>query len=152
MERREFLELTAGMALITCGCSGCSAFTGVSSMDEIPQELILVTDGNIKISLDDVPELREKGCAMKLKVSRLGEETKIVLIHANDGQFYAVENKCAHMGRELDYKQGDEILRCTSFGHSQFELDGDRIKGPARNGIRTFPVSVTQNELVISIV
>jgi cytochrome b6-f complex iron-sulfur subunit len=151
MKRRAFLETTAGVVLISCGCSGCSAFSGVSDMDELTSDLMLLNNGEVKIQLDDVPKLKEKGYGMKFKVSGPENDIKIVLVHANDDQFYALENKCTHMGRELQYKAGDEIMRCTSFGHSKYELDGDRVKGPAKNDLKTFPVAADQNEIVITI-
>ena len=120
-------------------------------MDELAQDLMLLNNGEVKIQLDDVPKLREKGYGMKFKVSGPDKEIKIVIVHANDDQFYALENKCTHGGRELEYKEGDEIMRCTSFGHSKFELDGDLVKGPAKNDLPTFPVTSDQNEIVITI-
>ncbi|MFC2123596.1 Rieske (2Fe-2S) protein [Bacteroidota bacterium] len=151
MKRREFLQTTAGVVLISYGCSGCSAFSGVSDMDELSQDLMLLNNGEVKILLDDVPKLKEKGYGMKFKVSGPDKEIKLVLVHANDDQFYALENKCTHGGRELEYKTDDEIMRCTSFGHSKFELDGDKVKGPADGDVLTFPVSLYQNEMVITI-
>lgn len=151
MKRREFLQTTAGVVMISYGCSGCSTFSGVSDMDELAQERMLLNDGEVKISLADVPNLKNKGYGMKFKVTGPDTDIKLVLIHAIDDQFYAVENKCTHGGRELDYKSKDEILRCTSFGHSKFELDGNKAKGPAKDDIRTFPVTVKQDEVVISL-
>ena len=120
-------------------------------MDELAQDLMLLNNGEVKISLDDVPKLKEQGYGLKFKVSGPGDEIKIVLVHANDDQFYALENKCTHGGRELEYKADDEIMRCASFGHSKFELDGDMVKGPAKNDLKTFPVTTGQNEVVIKI-
>ena len=85
-------------------------------MDELAQELMLLNNGQVKIQLDDVPKLKEKGYGVKFKVFGPDKEIKIVLVHANDDHFYVFENKCTHGGRELEYKAGDEIMRCTSFG------------------------------------
>jgi len=151
MKRREFLETTAGVVLISCGCSGCSAFTGVSDMDELAQDLMLLNNGEVKISLDKVPKLKEKGYGLKFHVAGPENEIKIVLVHANDDQFYALENKCTHGGRELVYRADDEIMRCTSFGHSKFELDGDLVKGPAKRDLMHFPITADHNEIIITI-
>jgi len=151
MKRREFIEATAGVVIFSYGCSSCSAFSGVSDMEELGKDQILHNNGEVTINLGDVPKLKEKGYGMKFKVAGPEKDIKLLLVHANDDQFYALENKCTHGGRELEYKPEDKILRCTSFGHSKFELDGDLVKGPAKDDLPIFPVTVDSDKIVITI-
>lgn len=64
----------------------------------------------------------------------------------SDLDYEALWMQCTHQGAELQVS-GD-VLQCPAHG-SEFDNRGMVRNGPADSGLRTFPVSVTGNELFI---
>jgi len=69
-----------------------------------------------------------------------------------DGKFYAIDNTCTHRGGPLsegDLK-GDEVT-CPWHG-SRFNVKtGSVLTPPARQGVKSFPVRVTGNDVEVEI-
>ena len=76
-----------------------------------------------------------------------------------DGQVFAYENRCPHLGIELDWNPGvffdsaGEMLLCSTHG-ARFEPDtGKCVSGPcAGQGLKPVAVAEEQGELYISAV
>ena len=74
------------------------------------------------------------------------------MIICSDYEIYkAVPNKCTHGGMELEYKHSEKIIRCVSFGKSEFDLTGKVLKGPAPTPLTIYPVSVKADKLFITL-
>ena len=56
--------------------------------------------------------------------------------------------KCAHQGAEL--QASGDVLQCPAHG-SEFNNKGIVTNGPASTNLRTFTVTVTNNELFIDL-
>jgi len=72
----------------------------------------------------------------------------ICVYRITDSEYRALWMQCTHQGTEL-LASGDS-LQCPAHG-SEFSNEGKITSGPADRDLRTFPVTVTQNELFIDL-
>ena len=102
-----------------------------------------MTKGLIRVAkLDD---LKTRGCT----VVTGGGQTVAVFYH--DGQVYAVDNRCPHMGFPLDKGTvKDGILTC-HWHHARFDLSSGGTFDPFADDVRTFPVSVVDSEVWVNL-
>lgn len=107
-----------------------------------------VSNGNVIVELSKAPALAKPGGAVRLE----GNLSKNVLIvHGEDGLFYAYDNKCTHLGRRIDPVPGTETVQCCSINCATFDLDGNKIDGPAKRPLTTYPLQAVDDKLVIEI-
>lgn len=72
----------------------------------------------------------------------------ICIYRVNDQKYEALWMRCTHQGTEL--QASGEILQCPAHG-SQFNSKGQVTNGPADANLRTFPVTINENELFIDL-
>ncbi len=150
--RRDFLKTTGGVFICACaggGLSGCASF-GTSKMPSIPANTFRVSGGRLVIELAKVPSLAMVGGSAKWSSSN-GEDKKICIVRSDENQFGAYVNRCTHMGAELEYRHEEKRLRCVSFGHSEFDLDGRKINGAAKGDLTKLTVTRTGDSLEIEV-
>jgi nitrite reductase/ring-hydroxylating ferredoxin subunit len=81
------------------------------------------------------------------QVVRVGGRT-LGLFH-HDGAFYAVDNRCPHMGFPLtDGSVDDGVLTCP-WHHARFELSCGDTFDPFADDVRTFPVEVRNGDVYV---
>jgi nitrite reductase/ring-hydroxylating ferredoxin subunit len=108
---------------------------GFSPQAEAAEELIRV---------GPLGELRQRGCAV---VTGKGH-TFAVFYH--DGQVYAVDNRCPHMGFPLDRGTvKDGILTC-HWHHARFDLASGGTFDPFADDVRAFPISIVDGEVWVN--
>jgi len=75
-----------------------------------------------------------------------------VLIVRTDGQFFAVEGRCSHMGIPLDRGTVFEgKIRCPAHG-AIFDLaTGKVVQNPQARDIKVYPVTIEGDELFVDI-
>lgn len=156
LNRRQFLK-SMGIAT-ACTCTGvpllnsCSMLQGISKLPVLPDDSYTIEDGRIVISIKKYPDLTQSGTAVKFTaVKSNGSEQKVVLLHNNEGEFLAFSDNCTHADRELNFLPEKQELQCSSFGHSRFDLDGNVLKGPAKNNLAGFSVISEKQKLIIMI-
>ena len=94
-----------------------------------------------QIRAGTVDELKAGGC----RVVTGGGHTIAVIHH--DGQVYAVDNRCPHMGFPLDRGSvKDGILTC-HWHHARFDLSSGGTFNPFADDVRSFPVAVVDGEV-----
>ena len=94
-----------------------------------------------EIRVGTLEELRDQGCIVVT-----GAGHTIAVFHHN-GQVYAVDNRCPHMGFPLDRGTvKDGILTC-HWHHARFDLSSGGTFDPFADDVRTFPVSVVDGEV-----
>ena len=96
------------------------------------------------IRVGTLDQVRERGCS----VVTGGGHTIAVFYH--DGQVYALDNRCPHMGFPLG--QGsirDGILTC-HWHHARFDLSSGGTFNLFADDVRTFPVSVIDGEVWVN--
>ncbi len=95
------------------------------------------------ISAGTLEQIRERGCTVVT-----GGGHAIAVFH-HDGEVYAVDNRCPHMGFPLDRGSvKDGILTC-HWHHARFDLSSGGTFNPFADDVRSFPVSVVDGEVWI---
>ena len=106
-------------------------------------------NGKIEIVLEQVPQLKEKGTAIRVEGKSLPE--RVLVVNGNDGAYHALQNKCTHGKRCLDPVPETDTVQCCSIGKSTFGYDGKVLKGSAKDKISVYPVNLTEGKLIIDL-
>jgi cytochrome b6-f complex iron-sulfur subunit len=150
MTRREFVEVAGLLGACGCGLSGCATFTKVGHTPAIePAAYALGSAETLTVTLDKTPTLADAGSAVKIMDPALPEP--LILVHVEGERYVAASLRCTHRGVELEYREEEQTLRCASLGHSEFALDGRRLGGPASRPLKTYPASVANGVLTVSL-
>lgn len=107
-----------------------------------------VKDGRVIVDLNSTPELSPPGGAVRLEGKIPG---RILVVHCEDGIYRAYENRCTHGGRCIDPVPGTATVQCCSINTSTFDCDGNKVHGPARGPLKTFPVTHEDGRLTIDL-
>src|SRR5215467_1875473 len=82
----------------------------------------------------------------------VGAEGRCIALFNVAGTFHAIDNTCTHRGGPLG--EGDlagEVVTCPWHG-AQFNVKtGDVLTPPARTGVRSFPVQVQGNDVLVEL-
>lgn len=145
MNRREFLVNTCGACFATAGISGVLAscqstryINGTLGSDGLtvnPDEFKLSPKG--RTAYRSFIIIRNDALQYPICLYRFGET-----------EYSAMWMRCTHQGAELQ-ASGDR-LQCPAHG-SEFSNHGRVTNGPADKNLRTFPVSIINNQLFIDL-
>ena len=142
MERKEFLK-TCGFAclsgsLLVALLEGCGSTREVSGAIEHSDMVVPVS--SFQTGKD----------SFKRYVVVQNDQLKypICVYRFNETQYTALLMRCTHQGAELQVF-GDK-LECPAHG-SEFNNKGAVLNGPADTDLRTFPVTLQNNQLHISL-
>jgi nitrite reductase/ring-hydroxylating ferredoxin subunit len=117
------------------------------SMDGKPDGFVLSETAqtiNNLIRVGSLAELRQRGCAV---VTGGGHA---IAVYYHEGQAYAVDNRCPHMGFPLDRGTlRDGILTC-HWHHARFDLTSGGTFDPFADDVRAFPTSVINGEVWVN--
>jgi len=103
--------------------------------------------GVLKVALDRVPELLEQGGGIRIESDEM--PVRVLIIHGDDGEYRAYENRCGHGGRRVDHVSGNSGLMCCSLGKSAWDYEGKNTGGPAETPLRAFRVENEDGVLVV---
>jgi nitrite reductase/ring-hydroxylating ferredoxin subunit len=104
-------------------------------------------DGKVVIDLDRTPELAGIGGAIRLEENGLPD--RVLVFKGDDSQYHAFQNSCPHAKRRLDPMPGTNQVQCCSVGQSTFDYNGKLISGSAEGDVKTYPVSIEGNKLIV---
>lgn len=153
VNRRQFLRLAGATAACMCvgalGTSGCSS-KSASNTPPAPEGSYWIRDGKVTMSLPQVEMLAPVGGAVKLALNAGGLDRKIIIVHSADAEYRAFTDSCTHNGKELNYLHEEGRLACCGRS-SQFDLDGNVLRGPAETPLRQYSLWQTGEELVIEV-
>ena len=145
MQRREFIKNT---------CTACLSLTVLSTLVSscVATKYIsgeLGKDG-LTISKDEFKVKQKGGTAYSsfIIVRNDALQFPICVYRLNENEYSALWMKCTHQGAEL--QASGDVLQCPAHG-SEFNNKGQVTNGPAGANLRTFPVTVTNNELFIDL-
>lgn len=145
MQRREFIKNT---------CTACLSLTVLSTLVSscVATKYIsgeLGKDG-LTISKDEFKVKQKGGTAYSsfIIVRNDALQFPICIYRLNKNDYSALWMKCTHQGAEL--QASGDVLQCPAHG-SEFNNKGQVTNGPANANLRTFPVTVTNNELFIDL-
>lgn len=145
MNRRKFIatgciSCMSGGLLLTLleGCGTTKIITAAISGSDM---IVPLTDFETKKSI-------EKGFKKYLVVQNEILQYPICVYRFDENTYKALLMKCTHQGTELQVF-GDR-LQCPAHG-SEFNNQGKVENGPANASLRTFPVTISSNQLNISL-
>jgi Rieske Fe-S protein len=146
VERKQFIKncafaCFASTAVVVAlqSCAGSKMASGSIAGIIAGSELV------IPLSAFDVSEGRFKRYVV---VNHDQLQFPICVYRFNDKDYSALWMKCTHQGAELQVF--GEKLQCPAHG-SEFSNRGVVENAPADTNLRTFPISITNNELKISL-
>jgi Rieske Fe-S protein len=145
MKRRDFIK---------SGCTACMAVTGLAALLPAckPGQIVsgkLNNDG-LLLDVDDF-KIRDKGNAShRLYVVVRNEQLKfpICVYRFSESDYSALWMECAHQGAEVNV--AGSFLQCPAHG-SEYDNRGRVTNGPAESNLRTFPVTVMNDQLFIDL-
>jgi Rieske Fe-S protein len=145
MQRREFIKNS---------CSACLSFTVLSTLVTgcVATRYIsgdLGKDG-LNISKEEFKIKQKGGTAYTsfIIVRNDALQYPICVYRINENEYTALWMKCTHQGAEL--QASGDVLQCPAHG-SEFNNKGEVTGGPAGINLKTFPVTVSNNELFIDL-
>ena len=145
MDRREFIKN---------GCTACISATVVAAMLSScsPTQYITGTLGKDGLFIDTKEFLtRHKGKATYrpfIIVRNDALQYPVCVYRFGENDYSALWMRCTHQGTELQ-ASGDR-LQCTAHG-SEFDNRGLVKTGPADKSLRSFPVTVSNNQIFIDL-
>ena len=145
MERREFI-------INSCtACLSLSAVAGLISSCKSTQYVSgkLNTDG-VVVDAEDF-KIKQKGKnSYRSYIVVRNEELKfpICVYRFSDTDYSALWMQCAHQGAEVQV--AGNYLQCPAHG-SEYDNRGRVTNGPAIRDLRTFPITVANNQLFIDL-
>lgn len=145
MDRKEFIK--------TCGsaCLGFSAFGIVMQGCASSKRINVAIEGENMILPISAFEIEKKGMK-KLRSYIIAQNERlqypICVYHLGSDDYAALLMRCSHQGTELQVF-GDK-LHCPAHG-SEFSNEGTVTNGPASSNLRSFPITVDNNQLKIAL-
>jgi Rieske Fe-S protein len=145
MDRRQFLQKSC-TACLSLGAAG-ALLTGCNSTRYLPGRL--GTDG-LFVNADEFKYDGKKGVAYRsfLVIRNDALQFPVCVYRLGDNAYSALWMSCSHQGAEL--QASGDFLQCPAHG-SEFNNRGKVTNGPADTNLRTFPVTVSNNELFIDL-
>ena len=135
-DRRGFV-LSSTAALATVLLPGCASLV---------TRRVPIENGAIRLALRQHPELAEPRGSLRLLPD--GWEDPVYLLTLDGGGFAALSSVCTHRGCTVDI--GGPGLACPCHG-SQYDREGQVMRGPASRALTRYPVRATGDELVIDV-
>ena len=105
----------------------------------------MATSVGAKVHVGAVDEVRDRGC---VQVSGGGHG---IAVFAHEGRFYAVDNRCPHMGFPLSRGTVHDGLLTCHWHHARFDLQGGGTLDPFADNVRTYPVLVEDESVYVLI-
>jgi Rieske Fe-S protein len=141
LSRRIFLHKVSTLSLGTVPLAsvffGCSA-TGLTTYRAISDERM------VRISVFDYPEFQLSDGAIQLEVEHA--VSPIVVVRTSENSFVALSPICTHLGCTV--RKDGTFFRCPCHG-STYTLNGNVVRGPAEQSLRTFKTEYDGKTLVI---
>ena len=140
LNRRELMQRALMTAAIPRSC--CSTPTA-------PPDSTSFEGGRVEIDLAKAKALRPAGGSVKIVNPERGVD--IIVAHVAKKQFAAWDRACTHGGVQVTYDPEHRTVMCTSWGHSEFDLQGNVLRGSAREPLRAYRVVLSDNRLLIDL-
>lgn len=128
--------------------SGCATLQYVSQEPELTEEVYSISGNTVELSLDQVPELEEVGNAVTIVDERL--PTYMIIARTGEDSYVVASSECTHRGLALSYEHDKKVFRCSSLGHSEFNLDGAPGEGFTEEPLRIYEHSIEGDLMTIS--
>jgi len=106
---------------------------------DLPAGSLAFDAGDLTIDLRRAPLLRKTGAAFQI----VDESRSLdhLIIHAAKDRYVATHRKCTHGGAPCAYNHKLQVVQCTCFGHSKWDLEGRLLGGLAKKPLATYEVT-----------
>jgi|SRR5690554_3447798 len=141
MTRKDFLK--------TCGyaCIGLSSISMLlQSCVSTKQITVGITDENLVVPLTEF--MRKDSYLKYLIVRNENLQFPIYVFRFSEEKYSALYLQCTHQGNELN-AYGDKLV-CSAHG-SEFDNKGNVTNGPAAEPLRSFPIQIDNQNIIISL-
>jgi Rieske Fe-S protein len=145
LNRKDFIINTCGACMATVGLSGllssCTSTRYITGT--------LETDG-LTVSSDEFKITQKNRTAYRSFIIIRNEALQypLCVYRFDETEYSALWMRCTHQGAEL--QASGDFLQCPAHG-SEFNNKGSVTNGPASNNLRSFPVTVSNNNLFIDL-
>jgi nitrite reductase/ring-hydroxylating ferredoxin subunit len=95
------------------------------------------------VAVADLDEVRQEGPLV------VGEQGRTIALFHHEGEVFAVDNRCPHMGFPLKEGTVEEGVLTCHWHHARFELSGGDTFDPWADDVQTFPVAVEDGEVLL---
>lgn len=145
MNRKEFIK-SCGMACLGATTSGL-LLQGCAGSKMVTSQL---SGENLMVPLDAFEEVSNNAKSFRkyIVVHNARLQFPICLYRFAEDDFAALYMRCTHQGAELT-AYGDKMV-CSAHG-SEFDNKGNVQNGPADKSLRSFPVSIENKQIKISL-
>jgi Rieske Fe-S protein len=144
MTRRQFVKTSClgcvSSSLLPIALSGCAAHHISGTLEQ----------NGISISKSEFIQIKKNVTPYRtyLIVQSDQLEFPIFLYRFSETEYSALWMECTHQGAEL--QASGDFLHCPSHG-SEFDNRGAMSQGPAEKNLRSFPVSVSNDKILIDL-
>lgn len=141
MDRKEFIK--------TCGyaCLGASSI-GMLLQSCVPTKSISAPIIGEHLVVPKTDFITNQKTFEYLIVSNVQLQFPIYVFRFSEIEYTALYLRCTHQGNELN-AYGDKLV-CSAHG-SEFDNRGNVVQGPAKETLRSFPVKVNDQNILISL-
>jgi len=144
MNRRNFIR---------SGCSACLSITAISAfLPSCTSTKYLsgtLGENGLTVSKDEFKIKRDGAYRSFIIIRNDSLQYPICVYRFSETEYAALYMRCTHQGTEL--QASGDMLQCPAHG-SEFNNKGEVTNGPADLGLRTFPVTIlNNNELFIDL-
>lgn len=106
--------------------------------EELPAAAWRFENGRIRIHLPKAGRVARRDGAFQLVDA--GRDINLIVVHSRDGRFAALARSCTHGGAQVVFNPDNQTVQCTSWGHSEFSLDGLVLGGSAKRQLPVYEV------------
>lgn len=141
MKRKEFIR-TCGLA-----CLGATSL-GVLLQSCMPTKSITATIDGDQLVIPKSDFIKKDGYYDYIVINNPRLQFPIALFRFATDEYSALLLQCSHQGNELN-AYGDKLV-CSAHG-SEFDHKGNVTNGPATDPLRSFPIQLENNHILISL-
>src|SRR2546425_9205024 len=98
-----------------------------------------------RVRVGSVAKLEQRGCTV---ISTAGHN---IAVFAHGGRFFAVDNRCPHMGFPLSRGTVRDGLLTCHWHHARFDLEGGVTLDPFAGDVRVYPTVVEGPDVFIEV-
>jgi cytochrome b6-f complex iron-sulfur subunit len=139
IQRRAFLKKTGSTLACVCLAGGAALEAAEKNITQYAVE-----DSNLIIDLGRHPKLKEVGGSETFQA----DKRRIIVLHPDEKNYKAFENKCTHLGGQVSYRHKDGFMQCALHG-SRFDIEGRVVKGPAEKPLTELRTSLDKDQLTV---
>jgi len=149
--RREVIRAPVALAGCACGCRIAKDTAGprstCCSTPDLEPESLRVHQDHLEIDLTKARSLCDVGSAAW--ITDEGKSLKLIIVRAGETEYSVLSRLCTHGGQTISYNRHRRLLQCNNFNHSNFDLQGRVVKGPAERPLASYPVRLVEDTLVV---